>query len=302
MVKIVRVICITLCIITSLIFCGMTINSWRTTDNVKPVITMEESHIVISINDGEEAILRGITAIDEQDGDVTDRLLVETLGNFSQNNVREATIAAFDKAGNVTKVTRQVSYSDYTPPRVTLTGPLSVGLNRNQLLLSRIHVYDCLDGDISDSVLLTLEGSHSNTTQVLAGGLTGAYAMRLQFSNSAGDTINMPVTVEFFNTSEAGRPDLSLKEYILYVPVGTEIDPVDYLDSLTIYSRSYTWKAYRGSFIPEDDRDYEPIPGNKIQIVNNMDSSTPGVYEILYSYTSEEGYKGSVRLIVVVEE
>ncbi len=302
MVKFLRVACILLGIISSIVYIGITVNSWRTTDTDKPVVTMDEPRITISIHEGEEAILRGITAMDDKDGDVSDKMLVETIGNFTQNGEREATIAAFDSAGNVTKVTRQISYSDYVSPRVHLTGPLSVGLNRNQQLLSRIHVQDCLDGNISGSVLLTLESSHSNTTQVLAGGLTGAYAMRLQFSNSAGDTVNMPVTVEFFNTSEAGRPDLALKEYILYVPVGTELHPVDYLRSLTIYSRNYVWNARRRAFILEDGDEELVIPLDKIQIVNPVDSSTPGVYEILYGYTSDEGYKGTVRLIVVVEE
>lgn len=301
MVKFLRIAFIIICVIGCIVYFGMTVNSWRTADADKPVVTMDEPRIVISIHDDESAILRGITAIDNQDGDVSDQLLVESVGNFTQDGEREVTIAAFDSAGNVTKVTRQISYSDYHSPRLHLTGPLSIGLNRNQQLLSRIRVQDCLDGDISGSVILTPESGYGNIAQILAGSVVGTYTMHLQFSNSAGDTVNIPVTVEFFNTNEVGRPELTLKEYILYVPLGTELHPVDYLQSLTLYSRNHTWDTRRRAFIWEDGDKEHAIPLDKIQIANGADTSTPGVYEILYSYTSDEGYKGTVRLIVVVE-
>lgn len=304
MVRLIRVACISLGLIACLLYGGVTYRYLSSVDADKPFVNMGEDgdKIVISIHDSNEKILEGITATDKQDGDVSGDLVLESLGNFTSDGSREAVIAAFDKAGNVTKVTRRVYYRDYQEPRVILSGPLTVGLNRTQQLLSRIHVEDCLDGDISDSALLTLEGSHSNTTQIIAGGVAGAFGMRLQFSNSAGDTQTIPVTVEFYNTGETGRPELGLTDYLIYIDRGQKIDPLDYLDSITIFSRQYDWKPSFEHFEMRGGGVEDIILGSSIQIINPLDSSVPGVYEIQYSYTSAEGYKGSVRLIVIVEE
>lgn len=304
MVRVIRYLCVVICVLSVAAYGVVTFYAGQKTDLDRPVITMSDPQVVISIHDDESAILQGITAQDKQDGDVTDMLIVESLGNFISRGVREATIAAFDKAGNVTKCSREVIYSDYIAPSVTLTGPLTVGLNQASKLLSRIKVTDCLDGDISSNVLLTLDSSRSESNQVINGSVAGSYAVRLEVSNSAGDTLVLPLTVEYSSTlGENGRPVIGLQDYLVYIQRGDSFDPLNYLDSLTIYGRSYHWEGKSNGFVLQSAEEQEvSIPASEIEVSGKVDVKNTGVYEITYSHTTDEGYAGSVRLVVVVEE
>lgn len=304
MVRVIRYLCVVICVLSVAVYGAVTFYSGQKVDRDSPTIAMDEPQVVISIHDDESAVLRGITAQDKQDGDVTDMLIVESLGNFISDGVREATIAAFDEAGNVTKCTREVVYSDYTSPKVTLTGPLTVGLNQASKLLPRIRVTDCLDGDISSNVLLTVESSQGDTQQVINGSVAGTYAMRLEAANSAGDMLVLPLTVEYSSTlGENGRPVIGLRDYLIYIQKGQSFDPLSYLDTMTIYSRNYAWGGRNAGFVRQTgDMEADTIPTADIDLSGKVDTNTPGVYEVTYSYTTDEGLTGSVRLVVVVEE
>ena len=89
-------------------------------DTIGPVFSVEEGILEISVKDPAEALLQGITAVDERDGDVTEGILVESVYGISDENLTTVTYAAFDSAGNVSKFQRQVRYSDYREPRFEL--------------------------------------------------------------------------------------------------------------------------------------------------------------------------------------
>ena len=48
-------------------------------DTAGPVITVEEGLLEISVKDEETALMQGISAWDNRDGDVTGRMLVESI-------------------------------------------------------------------------------------------------------------------------------------------------------------------------------------------------------------------------------
>ncbi|MCD7946043.1 MAG: DUF5011 domain-containing protein [Clostridiales bacterium] len=79
-----------------------------------PVISVPDETLTVSIEDGEDTLLQGVTAQDGRDGDVTSSVLVESISNFYGDEKRLVTFAAFDSDGNVTKATRAIQYSDYT--------------------------------------------------------------------------------------------------------------------------------------------------------------------------------------------
>ncbi|MCD7760350.1 MAG: DUF5011 domain-containing protein [Clostridiales bacterium] len=295
MEKIIQRICIVAFGVSLAVFGVVSLYRLLTTDSRGPTITMDSQEVTVSVADGDAAILEGVTAQDGTDGDVTDSLVVERMSNFITDGVREATIAAFDSAGNVTKVTRQVVYSDYTAPTVTLSGPLAASTNDTGALLDVLTVTDCLDGDLTGQVQIIFD---DNTQSVSA----GEFAMRIQVSNSAGDTLDLPVTVRFYSASdETETPRLTLTDYLIYVEQGTEVDPEDYLDTITVGYTTYTWSAASNAFLSGDDT--ETIRRYFVKVNDETDTSTPGVYEIAYSYTDRDsGLTGTVRLIVIVEE
>ncbi|MGN0292480.1 MAG: hypothetical protein ACI4D3_00590 [Lachnospiraceae bacterium] len=275
-------------------------------DNTAPEITMEEDEITISAQDSIDEILKGITAVDDKDGDVTQYLTLETFSNFISPGVREATIAVFDSAGNVSRVTRTVNYSDYTSPRVSVKGPLRAPLSDMTALLKKIQVTDCIDGDITDNLQIVSEKSISSA-------VPAKYRMRLQVSNSAGDTLDMPVTVEFYSSSGTSDPAIQLTDYLIYVKKGKKVNPLSYLKQIKVYSDTYVWDQDEEEFVSgaSEDEEYdeygeetrETIGIDKIKIDNPVDTSVPGTYEIQYSLQDYDKIESSsVYLIVVVEE
>ena len=257
--------------VASLIFCAISMvcyygydyMSRQMTDQTYPVIEMEEEELVISIEDGAEALLEGVTAYDEKDGDVTDSLIVESVSRFV-NGKRTVTYVAFDRDNHVSKATRDISYSDYESPKfVSKEGyRFAVG---TKSVLDNMMATDCIDGDITDAVKVT-PGFYVDTYS------PGTYAFQYQVANSAGDVEYLPITVEIYDPSDSKVLDILLTEYVVYTTKGNRIEPRDYLQ-----------EGFYGVSIDESKVDY----------------NTPGTYEITYSMKVGDS-RGTNRLAVVV--
>ncbi len=192
-------------------------------DTNTPLIYVGQDPITLSVNDGEEALLAGMKAVDAADGDVTKTLVVENISNFFQKGKRIVNYAAFDSDMNVSKASRILVYSDYESPHFALTKPLYFRINTSDIM-SGIQAYDVLDGDISRKIkLVPGEDFDSN--------VAGSYDANLEVSNSAGDISRLPVKFEFYETAENG-PAITLSQYLVYTGVGQKINPEDYLQSV----------------------------------------------------------------------
>jgi hypothetical protein len=262
----------------------------QASDHTGPKISMDSQSVSVSVYDGTDAVLAGVTAQDDRDGDVTDSLLVESLGTFTSTNTRLATLAAVDAAGNVTKVTRQVVYTDYTGPKFQLNSPLRLQTGSSEIS-SAVGVTDVLDGDLSGQVKI------SSDTAINSGD-TGDYQVTFTVKNSAGDTAEMTATLSLYSTNDRTIPTITLSDYLIYVQVGEKIDPWDYVTGVTVDSIQWT-RGTLGTLRSSDSN--EIITEDDLFISNGVSSDTPGCYEISYSYTAD-GKSGTVRLIVIVEE
>lgn len=286
MIRFLRTASILLCVVSLLIYGAVSVNARRLSDKNAPEISMEEDEITISTQDGLEAVLSGVTAYDKKDGDVTANLVVESISNFVEDGCREAMIVAFDAQGNVKKAVRKVRYSDYTSPRIMLSGPLRVAVNNSDDLLDVIQVQDCLDGDITSNLRITSEETVSTINP-------GEYKMHMQVSNSAGDVTDLPVTVEYYNYSDESRSSqILLTEYLVYTKVGQSLNPASYLKGLKIREAEYGWGEANPLGLTKES----------VSIEDSVDYNTPGTYEIVYKVADSDGNIGKVRLIVVVEE
>ena len=81
-------------------------------DRKVPVIQITENGLVYDEQTTNEAMLEGVTAVDLEDGDVTDSLVVEKV--IIERNIMQAIIiyGASDRHGNITKYNRTVPYAD----------------------------------------------------------------------------------------------------------------------------------------------------------------------------------------------
>lgn len=255
-------------------------------DNTPPKITVsgDSAEILeVSMADMQMSVLRDVTALDGHDGDVTDSLLVEQIGNITDDNHAQVVYAAFDSAGNVSKLRRTVRITDYRAPRFVLTSPLNFVYNTNFDPLKFVGAEDVLDGDIRHRVKATLMDETSITAE-------GIHNVQFRVTNSLGDTVQLVLPVEVYY---AGRYDaqLFLSDYLVYLPVGAHLDPEDYLYEFLAYGQAVDLTKS----IPES---------LTLTITGDADTDKPGVYSVAYTVSSTRGTQtshGYTRLIVVVE-
>lgn len=290
MIRVIRVISIVGFIASAVIYFGVSFKTGSNIDRRGPEIKISEKEITVSVAASPEEMLKGIEAKDKKDGDVTESIVIESLGNFIEKGKREVKVAAFDSDNNVTKAVRTINYSDYSSPRIKMTSPLRASITDKEKLTEGITVTDCLEGDITENLQITFA---ENTSGVVA---TGTYPMKMTVISGAGDTVEIPVTAEFYDAAqESMRPGILLSEYLVYTKKGQTINPLQYLKGLKIRNQEYYWEAQNWEQRPS-------VGKERVKISNNVDYNTPGVYEIIYTVDTVNSYTGSVRQIVIVEE
>lgn len=253
-------------------------------DTSGPVFSVEEGMLEVSVKEPTDVLLLGITAVDERDGDVTEDILVESIYGISEDNVTTVTYAAFDSAGNVSKIQRQVRYTDYREPRFELYASPTFAYGSGFDLLEQVGAQDVLEGNINRRVHATL----ISDTQSLA--QEGNHQVKLQVTNALGDTVEMILPVSVYNP-EWYTASVTLKDYLIYLEQGERFEPRRYLESF----------VFRGNPIDLT----QGTPGDiTVDIVNNVKTNEPGVYEVTYILSRSQNamtHSGIAKLIVIVQ-
>ena len=287
--------------IASLILFG--INFYRKSiceDKTGPVFQIEDNVIEVSVKDDEKALLKGLTATDAADGDVTDSVIVESISPFTGTGRRIVNYAAFDSDNHVTHAKRELAYTDYRASQFHLSKPLSFAMNATNLL-DGITVDDCIDGDLTKSVKL-MSDEEIDTSHV------GEYGARLKVTNSAGGVSYLPVTIEIYDASvQYRRPQLKLTDNVVYIEKGEYFDEKEYLSSITINGTEYSMTEEAGTYgarYLSPDETENTIGYDRVEIESDVDTDVSGYYELTYSFedTEENAGTGHARLYVVVLE
>ena len=245
-------------------------------DVVPPEIRMDADVITVSAADGDEALLRGVTATDNRDGDITGAVLVDGVSQLTGPNAARVRYIVFDAAENAATASRTVVYSDYEAPRVFVLQPLTYNVGDTIALRGRVIARDCLEGNITDRIRIS--------SQDLSNRAAGVYHLTIWVMNKLGDvsTVTVPVIVR---EDDPAAPVVELKSYLTYLARGEEFDP----------------KAYFQSYYDSADsraRNYY----DHLEVSGEVDTDTPGTYEVTYSATNSDGLTGQAILTVVVEE
>lgn len=249
-------------------------------DTKGPRIEFAAERLELSVHDDRSKLLEGVSAKDDRDGDVTASVLVEGVSSIRSDHTVSVTYAAFDKAGNVSKVVRTVRYTDYEPPRFRLTGPLLLRSGMAVDPFKYIEAWDPLDGDLSSRVKVVMLSGESSITNV------GVYDVELWVTNKMGDTAKLAVPLEVY-ASGTYNASVQLTEYLIYMKKGESFDKTAYLNGVDLSGRTYA-----ANELPE---------GAKVRIDSGVRTGVPGTYTVDYTVTYGD-YKGCSRLIVVVEE
>ena len=256
------------------------------TDTKPPVITLEETPLELSALEPRSALLQGVFAKDDSDGDVTASLVVESVRLTDENGTVTVTYAAFDKAGNVSKIQRQVRYTDYTRPRFSLNQAL-LFTRSNPNLLDVISAQDMLDGEISHRIRAT-------ALETLNADSNGTYNVLFQVTNSLGDKMELVLPVEIYSPG-LFEAQMTLTDYLVYLKAGDTFNARNYLNSFTQGRNEFSLNRS----VPD---------ALDLTVSGNVNTGVPGIYVVDYqiNYSPNPGSNSQVytaysKLIVIVE-
>lgn len=274
--KIIERLSLLLLLITGICFAVFWYQKWKNTDSVRPEMICDTPEIEVGVNVTEEQLLEGVTAWDNKDGDLTDKILIASYSKFVDKGVRNIKLVVFDSHYNVAQMTRTVRYTDYVSPRFYLKKPLQFRTNSIINLYDCIGATDCLDGDISDKIKVVYNDAGTGSSN------PGEYEVGFQVSNSAGDVSYLTANAEIYEGSYY-KPEILLSQYMLYIKKGEAFKPEQYIEKV------------------ESALETEELTAADVQIHSTVNPSVSGSYEVRYSVVSENGYEGTSRLIVIVE-
>lgn len=258
------------------IICGnvaMTLHQ-RTQDTTPPELTVEGEILEISVKADEKAYLEGVTAWDDQDGDLTDQVMVEHVSQLIGENTAKITYAVFDRAGNAATATQIIFYTDYQRPRFALSKPLKYQVGSTVTLMDRLTASDVLDGNITGKIRISNQNLNNDTE--------GICSITVQVTNNLGDTavLTLPVIMDVLTEQ---TPEITLDTYLIYVDAGAEFDPEQYLKSV------------------EDPAAAGDPDLSDVEISSPVDTSRPGTYQVSYSYEGKKDDCKTILTVVVLE-
>lgn len=271
--RILRLVVSLIFVVTTALYAYFLVTEKIKTDETLPVITLKEEVLEVDIDATKEDLLSGVTAFDEKDGDLTDRVIVESVSNFIEPGLCRVTYAVCDNNSHVATATRKIRYKGYTSPKFTLSEDLCYSLYERLDVSKAIGAVDCIEGDISANIVISSEDYTSS--------IEGVFNIQATVTNRKGDssTITVPLIIEDRSLS---APTIELKEFLVYSKPNKKIDFKKYLDSA---------KDSRGNDLTKD-----------VTIETNIDVSKEGSYTVHYYVTDKNGVVGHSILTVIIAD
>lgn len=235
-----------------------------------PVLSCSDEVLAVSVRDSRDDLLRGVTASDAQDGDLTGRIIISGVSKLVGDNTATVTYVVVDSDSNIATRTRQIRYTDYRRPRFILEEPLNYTDTQNVALLDRLHAADDIDGDITHNIRV----SYMQTTDD-----PQRCTIDVQVTNSMGDTAALTLPVVIY-MDDALRPVIGLTEYLVYLERGSEFVPESYIGAVTYGDGTLT--------------------AGHVTISGQVDVNVPGTYYL--TYRAEYGNAEGLTVLTVVVE
>lgn len=292
--KLLRLTALIVFLLSSAAFSFYRIYKVNNIDTAGPEITFPTDAIYTEVSSSADTLLNDVTAYDEQDGDVTESIIIENISKFISPGKCIITYVAFDGSNNMTKKERYLIFTDYAPPRFSLSKPLVFNVGEYTDIIDHMKAVDCIDGDLSNNIRYEREYNDN------FGMIEGEYEVKFWVTNSYGDSSYLPVRVSYqYISNEAIRktPLITIEDYIVYIKKGTKFDPSLYPKGFSLGNNSYLFREQDSIFI-----NGKRISKDMINIYSNVNVNKPGIYYCDYLLTIYEGYEGKTRLIVVVEQ
>lgn len=245
-------------------------------DKVKPQITADTELIEVTSEYTREDLMAGITAWDEEEGDLSSKVVFSMPSRFLEKGVCSLTYVVFDSSEQSASLTRKVRFTDYHSPRFTLSSPLVFveGEGNSKEVLERLGAEDILDGSRKDWIVQ--KESDVNYQ------FPGTYSITYEVENSYGDTVSQSLPVHVVSASSQ-QIRITLSTGIVYIPAGGTVDPAFYIMEVT-------------------GNNGEMMDLGIVSFQSGVDPNVPGCYEIHYQAENGFGAFGETWLTVIVED
>ena len=276
--KYIRIGIIVIFLIVAVIFGWNLYSDKKAVDQTYPEIQVGKEILQVPVKAGKEELLRDVIAKDAKDGDLTNRVIVESISKFvdKENHICNVTYVVADSDNNVTRKSRKIQFTDYQGPKFTLKQPLCFDIGSDTNVSDVIGAVDDYDGDISRNVKILSSTVYTNKA--------GEYTVKAQVTNSLGDTAKLIATV-VIRQSNSLSPAISLKQNVVYLKVGDHFDAMDYIKSVK-------------------DHNQKSLPVEDVKVISSsVNMKKPGYYTVQFAYGNEEKAEdgGGTYLAVVVE-
>ena len=246
--------------------------------NYAPVITCTPDTISVSVNAQDRELLRGVTASDTEDGDLTSSVIIESISQFVEKGKCTITYAVFDSGNRVATASRTLYYTDYHSPRFELTSDLIYQSGTAVEPLSSVRAYDCFEGDITNRISMTIVGSNDF-------GSSDTREVEFRVINSFGDVASFRANIVVVEHGSPSVPVIRLSNYLTYIHAGDTLDPLSFAEEVRVMQEVLS---------PDD-------PSLTLYAdTEGFDPSVPGTYRIPI-YCESRSQTGSTVLYVIVE-
>lgn len=237
--------------------------------NAAPEIEFDSPHVELSVKDDESKLLEGVHAYDEEDGDLTSEIIIDSISEFDKNNNRTVKYVVFDRNNKAVSAERTLSYADYSAPVFRLTQSLVMDTLTTSRLNRMVSAESCVDGDISSSVDVKVGDYEDNSVK-----------LDISVSDSTGTESTLSIRCDYDRNIYAA--EILLNNYLIYANTGEKPDLSGNIHDIQIGSQS-------NMNLKED-----------VLIQENIDVHTPGVYDVYYYLNNTAGVSARAKAVVVV--
>lgn len=254
------------------VFSYMYIRDHYLADKSFPVITVDGDMLEVSVDADKAKLLEGVTASDAKDGDLTDKVIVESISKFSEKGVCKVTYSVCDSDNFVGSATRKIRYKGYESPKIGLSAPMCFPLGTNVDLREALCATDVIDGDISRNIIYSSSDYET--------GKVGRFTVDVIVTNSKGDTVQtrLPLIIE---ERSSNTDTIKLKDYLIYINKGQKVNYSKYVSDV-VTSNGERSEA-------------------EVLIDSEVNPNKPGIYLVHY-YTDEVEFRRAHSILTVVVE
>lgn len=251
-------------------------------DTTRPEITVDTEVIKAKCGAGKKALLKHVTATDSKDGDLTDKVFIESISQFISEGESNITFCVADNDNNVAKKSVRIVFTDYEAPTLYLKDDLVFSEDSVINVMGSATVTDKFDGDITNRLSVVVNPEDDNGKRV---------SINYKISNSKGFIYRWTVdAVRVAPYSIDSDYSIDVGNHLLIVNVG---------DKKPNFKNKVKSITYKG----------KPIDGGEIKIDDSkLNMSKPGTYDVWFNLYATEKTTGKYtrvtreRMIVICED